>query len=237
MALGRDTTITWFGHGTYQIDTPGGKRILVDPWLSGNPSCPEHLRSPARCDVMLVTHGHYDHIGDAIAVARTHAPVVVAGFEVCHWLERQGVERCSPMNKGGTQEVAGVRFTMTHAIHSGGILDDDRIVSGGDAAGYVIRLENDLAIYAAGDTALFGDMGLIGEVHRPELAILPSGDHFTMGPADAARAVRLIGCKHVLGIHWGTFPLLTGTPEALRAAASDIDGLEVHALQPGESLS
>ena len=138
---------------------------------------------------MLVTHGHYDHIADAIAVARARTPpIVVAGFEVCHWLERQGVERCSPMNKGGTQEVAGVRFTMTNAIHSGGILDGDRIVEGGDPAGYVIRLENDLAIYAAGDTALFGDMGLIGEVHRAGARDPADRRPLHDGPAPTRRA-------------------------------------------------
>jgi L-ascorbate metabolism protein UlaG (beta-lactamase superfamily) len=234
--LGRDTAITWLGHATLDIQTPGGKRVLVDPWLEGNPACPEDQRERDACDILAVTHGHFDHIHDAVPVARQHSPQVVGIPELLHWLESKGVENTNGFNKGGTQVVDGVGFTMTHAVHSCGITDGDRIVYGGEACGYVMTMENGFKIYFAGDTALFGDMKLIGELWQPDLAILPIGDHFTMDPKAAAYALRLLGCKLVLPVHYGTFPILAGTPAQLREAASDIEGLQVFELSPGETL-
>ena len=236
MELGRDTAITWLGHATIDIRTPGGKRVLLDPWLDGNPACPDDQRTRDACDILAVTHGHFDHIHDAVPVAKQHSPQVVGIPELLHWLESKGVENANGFNKGGTQTVDGVGFTMTHAVHSCGITDGDQIVYGGEACGFVVTMENSFKVYFAGDTALFGDMKLIGELWAPDLAILPIGDHFTMDPKAAAYALRLLGCTQVLPVHYGTFPLLTGTPAALKDAASDIAGLQVFELSPGETL-
>jgi L-ascorbate metabolism protein UlaG (beta-lactamase superfamily) len=238
MALGRDIEIQWLGHSTFKVRTPGGKRMLLDCWVDGNPACPPALKAIDALDVMLITHGHFDHIGDAVKVAKATGATVVGIFEICHWLGQKGVANCSAMNKGGTQSVAGVQVTMVHADHSCGITEDDgSIVYGGEAVGYVVELENGYRIYHAGDTAVFGDMRLIGELYRPDLAMLPIGDLFTMSPREAALAVRLLGVRDVIPMHWGTFPALTGTPERLAELTADLPNLTIHRLEPGQVLA
>ncbi len=227
--------LTWLGHSTFKILTPTGKTVLVDPWVMNNPACPPEHRRFQSIDLMLITHGHFDHIGDAVELAKLHKPPVVAIYETCHWLGSKGVQNAFPMNKGGSQTLAGVRVTMVHADHSCGILDDGKIVYGGEAVGYVIELENGIRIYHAGDTNVFGDMKMIGELYQPEVACLPIGDLFTMSPKEAALAVRLIGARTVVPMHHGTFPALTGRPEALQALVRDT-AAEVAILKPGESL-
>jgi L-ascorbate metabolism protein UlaG (beta-lactamase superfamily) len=231
-----DIRVTWLGHGTFAFGLPDGRTVLLDPWVQGNPACPEDVKKHLAPDLMLATHGHFDHIGDAVELARRSKPDVVGIFELCHWLESKGVEKTKAMNKGGTVDLGGgLRATMVHADHSCGILDDGKIVYGGEAAGYVLDFGGAFRLYCAGDTNVFGDMKLIGELYRPDAAILPIGDLFTMGPREAAHAIRLLGVTRVIPAHWGTFDALTGTPEALREAARDVVGLEVVALKPGES--
>ena len=232
----RGNIITWLGHAAFRIDTPSGKVILVDPWILTNPLCPEANKKFEHVDTMLVTHGHFDHIADAVELGKKFKPQVVGIYELCAWLESKGVSNTNAMNKGGTQKVDEIEVTMVNAIHSCGILDGDHIVYGGEACGYVLRLPGGLTIYHAGDTALFSDMKLIGELYKPDVALLPIGDRFTMGPREAAYAIRFLGVKHVVPMHYATFPFLTGTPEALQAEAKDIAGLQIHTLQPGESL-
>lgn len=232
----RGNRITWLGHATFRITTPSGKVLLIDPWVMGNPACPETEKRPARIDILLITHGHFDHIADAVALAREHKPQVVAIYETCAWLESKGVGNTLPMNKGGTQKVGECEVTMVHAVHSCGLLDEGKIVYGGEACGYVVRLPGGLTLYHAGDTAVFGDMKLIGELYKPEVVCLPIGDLFTMGPREAALAIRLLGARQVIPMHYGTFPPLIGTPAALQELTRDIDGLEIHALQPGQTL-
>ena len=226
--------ITWLGHAAFKIRTPGGEVILIDPWL-GNPKCPADQRRVDQVDLLLVTHGHADHLGDAIEIASEHAPVVVGMFELCTWLVGKGVETCSPMNTGGTQTIGDIKVTMVSADHSSGIIDDGRLVPGGEAAGYVIELETGFKLYHAGDTNVFGDMRLIGELYRPDVAMLPIGGHFTMSPREAARAVRMLEIKRIIPMHFGTFPLLKGTPDELREELLDGEGVEVVELQPGET--
>ncbi len=226
--------ITWLGHSTFIVRTPGGKRILFDPWLTSNPACPASFRKPPQADLILVSHGHFDHMDDLVLCARDSQAPVVAIFELCDWLGRKGIQNVAPMNKGGSQTIAGLRVTMTDARHSSGYVDNGQMVSMGEAAGFVVRLEDGRSIYYAGDTCLFGDMTLIAEMYAPEIAFLPIGDRFTMDPAAAARACRLLGVRQVVPMHWGTFPLLTGTPSDLKThlAGSGIDVLELH---PGET--
>jgi L-ascorbate metabolism protein UlaG (beta-lactamase superfamily) len=219
------------------LKTPSGKTLLVDPWVMNNPACPDDLKDPGDIDAMLITHGHFDHIGDAVELAKAKTPAVVSIPETSHWLGTKGVENLVEMNKGGTVEVAGCAIHMVHAVHSCGITDGDKVVYGGEAAGYVVELENGFKLYHAGDTAVFSDMALIGKLLQPDIALLPIGDHYTMGPRSAAEAVRLLNVKTVIPMHFGTFPVLVGTPDDLRSAASDVDGLEVLDLEPGQTAS
>ena len=227
---------TYLGHATVRCDLPGGEVVLIDPWVQGNPACPEEHKAFDRLDGMLITHAHFDHMGDAVELAKKHTPKIVANFEICTWLGSKGVENCSGMNLGGSQGLLGLHVTMVRADHSCGISDGDQILYGGSAAGFVVRLPGGYTFYHAGDTALFTDMQLFCEMYRPELAFLPIGDLFTMDPVQAARACRYLGVRRVIPIHWGTFPALTGTPQKLVKALRDqgVD-CEVITLNPGES--
>jgi len=176
-------------------------------------------------------------MGDLLALAKEHRPKIVATFETCLWIEGQGfAEETCPMGKGGSQKIGDFEITMTHALHSNSIDDKGVRQYGGEPAGYIIRLPDAFTVYHAGDTALFGDMKLIGELYKPDLAMLPIGDRFTMGPMEAAYAIRLLGVKHVIPMHYGTFDFLTGTVEALRKETKKIKGLKIYALKPGEKL-
>ena len=226
--------ITWLGHSSFRLRTPGGKEVLLDPWLTGNPSFPEAAR-PRAADLILISHGHFDHFTDAEALARTTGATVVAIWEITTYLGGKGIKAVEPMNKGGSITSKGLRITMTDARHSSSF-DDNGIISLGEAAGFVVTLENAQTIYFAGDTALFSDMKLIGELYKPDIAFLPIGDRFTMGPDTAALAARWLGVKQVVPMHHGTFPLLTGTPEQLEQHLAGT-GIEVLKLKPGETAS
>jgi len=230
--------ITYMGHSTFKVRTCGGKILIIDPWVGGNPVCPEDLKKVEKLDIMAVTHAHFDHIGDGVTLGKEHQPKVVGIFEICVWLNSKGVQNMMPMNKGGTQEVDGIKFTMVHADHSCGIQEEDgSIVYGGEATGYVIEFENGFKIYHAGDTAVFSDMKLIAELYEPELVMLPIGNLFTMSPREAAYACKLVTPKYAIPMHYGTFPVLTGTPAEFKELTKDIEGLEVLELLPGETLT
>ncbi len=227
-----DGTLTWLGHASFRIDTPGGKRIYVDPWLDG-PTVPDSEKNVERVDVIALTHGHSDHVGSVAPIAQQHNPDIVAIVELKAWLGKQGVDvgQLPGINKGGTQEAAGCKFTLTNAFHSSSSNDGDYL---GEPGGLVVELEDGKKIYFAGDTCVFGDMQLIGRIYEPDLAVLPIGDHFTMGPREAAVALELLGNPRCVPCHYGTFPLLHGTPDQLRELAPNA---QVESVDPGGTIT
>ena len=227
-------TLTWLGHASFRVDTPSGKRIYVDPWL-GNPKCPESEQEPERVDMILLTHGHDDHIGNTVELAQKFGCPVYGVVELRGWLSTQGLDEdaTQALNKGGTAHVDDVSITFTDAKHSSSAWVDDKPLYLGEPAGIVLGVEGAGKIYFAGDTCVFGDMSLIGRIYEPDVAVLPIGDHYTMGPKEAAVAAELLGVKRMVPCHWGTFGLLTGTPDACRELMSDC---EVVALEPGQSV-
>ena len=228
--------VTWLGHATFRVVTPKGTTIYIDPWVMQNPMTPEAEKDVKKCDVLLCTHGHGDHIGDAVAIAKRHNPKVVGIYELCLWMQKKGAQQIAPMNKGGTQQVEDFKVTMVNAVHSCGIQDDDgSIIYGGEACGYVIEFENGVRLYHAGDTAVFGDMALIRDLYAPEIACLPIGDHFTMSPKEASYACSLLRPKVVIPMHFGTFPMLTGKPSDLRSLVADM-GIDVLDVKPGQTI-
>ena len=243
MALDPETTFTWYGHSCFEVRTPGGKTILIDPFFA-NPRSPRTADSIESCDLMLVTHGHFDHMGDAVALASRLRPAWPCMHEMSLWLARRlpgGADAAVGMNKGGTFETDGIRVTMTHADHSAGDWNPagETTLYLGDPVGFVVELENGFRFYFAGDTSAFSEMAFIRELHAPQLAFLPIGGHFTMGPREAAIAVGLLGVEDVVPIHYGTFPILAGTPDQLRVALDErgIDGVRIHAPEPGGAVA
>jgi len=226
-----DVALTWLGHGSFRFDTPGGKRVYLDPYLD-NPKCPDDEKEPERIDVLAITHGHGDHIGSSVELINRFKPTVVGIVELLSWLDGQGADvgEMPGMNKGGTRHVDDVKFTMTDAKHSAGGPNGEYL---GEPAGFVVEVENGTKLYFAGDTGVFGDMQLIGRIYEPDVAILPIGDHFTMGPREASVALELLAVSRCVPCHYGTFPVLTGTPEALR----ELTDVEVMALEPGETVT
>ena len=227
--------ITWLGHATVLIRTTKGTTILIDPYIAQNPKYPKSFDLPSKINYVLLTHGHGDHISDAVPVATRHGAKVVAIYELASYIAGKGVSDTLGMNLGGTAQLDDVAATMVEAKHSCGAQDDNGTHYVGVAAGYVLSISGGPVLYHAGDTSVFGDMKLIGELYRPKVAMLPIGDHFTMGPKEAALAVNLIEPQIVLPIHFGTFPMLTGTPEALAALVPS--NVEVVRWSPGEEYS
>jgi len=229
-----ETTLTWLGHAAFRLDTASGKRVYVDPFLTGNPTCPESEQVPERADIIAVTHGHGDHVGDTVELSKTHGTTVVALVELAGWLGKHGVDesKLRAPNKGGTIDVDGVELTLTNAFHSGSAPDGSYV---GEPSGIVIKTEDGKVVYFAGDTCVFGDMQLIGRIYEPDIAVIPIGDFYTMGPKEAAVAVELLGVTRIVPCHWGTFPALTGTPDALEQLAPS--GVTIEKLEPGESVT
>ena len=229
-------SITWLGHSAFLVATPNGKRIAFDPWL-GNPKCPAAFAKPqalGRLDAILVSHGHSDHASEVAQIAKLTGAPVVCVFELGLYFTDKGVQHVCDMGIGGTQTVAGLTITMTQAAHTGSTHDGGRITYLGGASGFIVRADGLPTIYFAGDTGLFGDMKIIADLYQPEIAFLPIGDLYTMGPDTAAIAAEWLRVRQVVPMHWGTFPALTGTPAALKAHLKG-KGIDVLELKPGET--
>lgn len=227
-----DTQVTWLGHAAFRIDSPGGKRIYVDPFLD-NPKCPDGEKQPERCDLIALTHGHDDHVGSTVELAKRFGCAVIAQIELRSFLESEGAEGdiSQAPNKGGTAEAEGIKVTLTDANHSSSWSDGRYL---GEPCGLVLEVENGTKLYFAGDTNVFMDMQLIGRIYEPDVAVLPIGDHFTMGPKEASVALELLAVDKCIPCHYGTFPILRGTPDELRTLAPNVD---VIAPEPGETVT
>jgi L-ascorbate metabolism protein UlaG (beta-lactamase superfamily) len=233
------TRITYLGHATFRFVTPGDEQIIIDPFLTENPQTPDDLKRVAELDTILITHGHFDHFSDVEPLQGQTGAATVSNFEIFSYLQRQGIENAIPVQKGGTIQVGGIKVTATHAIHSSSIaLDDGTVIYGGEPMGYIIEFESGFKLYHAGDTAVFGDMQLIGELYHPDVALLPIGGQVVMSPYEAAHATRLLGVQHVVPIHYGAFPFDPGTPEEFREHVNEVaPGTTVHVMKPGEDLA
>jgi L-ascorbate metabolism protein UlaG (beta-lactamase superfamily) len=233
------TRITYLGHATFRFMTAGGERIIIDPFLTDNPQTPDELKRVGELDTILITHGHFDHFSDVMPLVGQTGARTVSNFEIFSYLQREGVENAMPIQKGGTLQVGGIKVTATHAFHSSSIaLDDGTVIYAGEPMGYVIEFESGFKLYHAGDTNVFGDMQLIGELYRPDLALLPIGDQVVMSPYEAAHAARLLGIRHIVPIHYQTFPFTPGTAEEFKQHINEIaPGVMVHVMKPGDELA
>lgn len=236
MALNSQVSFTWIGHGTWKARSAKGKEVLIDPWVMNNPGAPANLKKVDGCDLMLITHGHFDHIADAVEIAKQHKPKIECNYEISTWLGSKGVaaDTLIGANQGGTVDVDGIKVTLVHAEHSCGITDGDKVVYGGDACGLVIEFENGYTIYFAGDTDVFSDMAIIAELSKLDAAFLPIGGFYTMGPERAAKAVSLLGVKTVVPMHFATFPALAGRPDQLQELVGN--SVKVLDIKPGDTV-
>lgn len=232
MSNSQTTRITWLGHATVLVQTARGTNILIDPFIAHNPKYPKDFELPAKIHHILLTHGHGDHISDAVPVAKKHGAHVVAIYELAAYIANQGVQEYTGMNLGGTVELDDVAATLVDAKHSSGAQDEKGVHYVGVAGGFVLEVAGGPVLYHAGDTCVFGDMQLIRDLYKPQVAMLPIGGHYTMGPKEAALACRLLAPRVVLPIHWGTFPPLKGTPEELAALVEP--GVKVERWKPGD---
>ena len=243
--IGKGVKVTYLGHAAFKIISPKGVVIYIDPFLNRNPKTPPEMKTVEKADLILVTHGHADHVGDSLAIAEKTNAKIVAIAELGTYLKSKGAKDVTRMNKGGTYTTNGIGITMVNAIHSSSVTETEeissaqkkeRIIYAGDPAGFVIKFENGFSVYHAGDTAVFGDMKIISEIYKPNLSLLPIGGHFTMDPTEATYAAKLLGSKYIIPMHYGTFPVLTGTPEAFVKLMREVPQTKVLVLKPGETI-
>jgi len=234
MTLLKGTRVTWLGHATVLVETAGGTNFLIDPFVTHNPKFPKGFQLPEKIDYVLLTHAHIDHTADAIPLADKHGSTIVAIYELAGYMASKGAKTTVGMNLGGRVTLAGVTVSMVEAKHSSSLDEGGVSLYLGVAAGLILSVPDGPVLYQAGDTAVFRDMELIRELHAPEVAMLPIGGCYTMGPREAAVAVKYLQPKLVLPIHWGTMPQLVGTPQELAALVGN--GTVVAMVTPGEAL-
>jgi L-ascorbate metabolism protein UlaG (beta-lactamase superfamily) len=228
--------VTYLGHSAFKMISPNGVVIYIDPFLSGNPQTPSEMKTVEKADLILVTHGHGDHLGDTLAIAEKTNAKIIAIPELGRYLASKGAKNVVGMNKGGTYTTHGIAITMVHALHSSSTGGEQEIIYTGDPAGFIIRFENGFTLYHAGDTEVFGDMKILGEIYKPELSLLPIGSHYIMDPKEATYAAKLLKSRYVIPMHYGTFPVLTGTPEEFLKLMKRIPKTKVLVLKPGETV-
>ena len=231
--------IKYIGHSTFLITTKSGKKIIIDPWLKDNPSCSEDINSIGGIDYILITHGHFDHVGDTLDIIKNNSnSTTIANFEIAQWLEKKGGINISPMSHGGTQYFEDFKVSMVNAVHGSGINDSDseNLVYGGIASGLILKFNDDITVYHAGDTSVFGDMSLISDIYKPDLCMIPIGDHFTMGVNEAVYATKLIKAKTYIPIHYGTFPVLTGDPNEFKKRVESHGNSKVIIMNSGDEI-
>ena len=224
------TTFTWYGHGTMGLET-GGYRLLIDPFFTNNPAA-STTADQVEADFIIVSHGHGDHVGDAVDIAKRTGALVISNAEIAGWFNKQGVTAHGQHLGGGYTHPFGY-LKLTLAIHGSGLPDG---ANGGNPAGLLLTTNDNKVLYFACDTGLFGDMALIGEAGI-DLAVLPIGDNYTMGPDDALRAVKLLQPRHVIPVHYNTWDLIKQDPEAWAGRVNAETDTQAHVFQPGDSLS
>lgn len=234
--IGQGVEITFLGHAAFKLISPQGFVILIDPFLKNNPQTPAALKEVAKVDLILVTHGHGDHLGDTISLAQKTNATVIGIAELAGYLGKKGVKNTVRMNKGGSYSFKGMRITMVNAQHSSSTTEGDQVIYLGEPTGFIIRFENGFTVYHAGDTAVMSDMKIFGDIYKPDLALLPIGSHFTMAPKEAAYACQLLRPKFVIPMHYGTWPLLTGKAEEFAQLLKEQPQVKVIILAPGESI-
>jgi len=231
-------SITWLGHAAFRLELPDGRVILIDPWLAENPACPAALKKVPRCDMVLMTHGHFDHVGDVPALVKNFNPIIVGNYDLCTVMQKRcGGGRFEGMNTGGTAEFDGVRVSLTRAYHSSGVDSPDGPVYGGMPNGVVVAAPGVATLYHAGDTDVFSDMSLIARLFEPKVCILPIGDRFTMGANGAAIAAELLNPSAIIPCHYGTFPILAQSADGFRNVLPEHLRERLHAIEVGESLA
>lgn len=228
------SNLIWLGHSAFQLTTPNGKVIYIDPFLSGNPKTPEEFKQVSRADYILLTHGHEDHVGDTLDIARETGCKVVGIVELIALLKKAGLaeEQAVEFNKGGTVNFEGFSVTLVSANHSSSY----GLAYAGEAGGLIVRVEDDFTFYHMGDTNIFADLEFYGQMYKPDLVAVPIGDHYTMGDFEGALCCELIGAPYAVPIHYGTFPVLSGSPEVFQAHAAESSDTQVLIPAPGERI-